>query len=160
MARMPTFEEIAADFGRGVRTAEQAIERPFRRAATPMTPARVPATMAPERAATQGDTMSLATLETDLGNRIGAFEAVVRTEFGKLAADLPGITAEAKQLAANPFAQVALKAAEHAASGILPLNAIATVAGHALQELDDLAALYGPPQQAGQPAQPQQAPAQ
>ena len=149
---MPRMPDIEADAMRAVGW----LEHPFRHHQTPAQPA----TMAPERAATQGDTMSLATLETDLGNRIGAFEAVVRTEFGKLAADLPGITAEAKQLAANPFAQVALKAAEHAASGILPLNAIATVAGHALQELDDLAALYGPPQQAGQPAQPQQAPAQ
>lgn len=103
--------------------------------------------------------MSLATLEADLGNRIAAAEAAVHNEIGKLVADLPAITADAKKLAGNPFAQVALKAAEHLAAGVLPADAITTVAGNAMKWLDDLAALYNPAP-AAQGAQPQQQPQQ
>ena len=124
------------------------------------TPASVPATMKP--ATHQEETVSLATIEAEIGQRIAAVEQAVHNEAAKLLGDLPAITAEAKQLAGNPFAQVALKAAEHLAAGFLPVNAVATVAGHALQELEDLAGLYNPQgaQQAPAPADPAQAPAQ
>jgi hypothetical protein len=49
MARMPSFEEIREDFARGVRTAEQHIEHPFRHDAAPaasQTPAPGPVTLA------------------------------------------------------------------------------------------------------------------
>lgn len=107
--------------------------------------------------------MSLATIEQEIGDRVAAAEQAIRAEFGKLAADLPTITADAKKLADNPFAQVALKAAEHLSAGVLPVDAIATVAGNALTWLDDLAKLYNPqgaPAAPAQPAEPAPAPVQ
>jgi len=47
MPHMPTYEEIRADFARGVRTAEQRIEHPFRHdGAAQQTPAPGPVTLA------------------------------------------------------------------------------------------------------------------
>lgn len=155
MAKMPTFEEIRADFERGVRTAEQAIEHPFRHHQTPaVQPVNLAAAPAPAVTATE-DTMSLATLEADLGQRVAAAEAAVHNEIGKLIADLPTLTADAKKLAGNPLAQVAITAGEHVISGILPPEAVAVLADGAAKMLDGLLGLYNP--QGAQQAPAQQA---
>lgn len=151
MPRMPTYDEIRDDFERGVRTAEQHIEHPFRRHAAdaaPQTPATAPATMAVATAAApqQEDTMSLIT-DAEAGY------AAVKNELAKFEQALPGALAKAKQFEGSAFAQVA----EKAAASVLPPEAVAIAVNGADKVLDDLIALYGPAQ-AQQP--PVAAPAQ
>lgn len=161
MPRMPTYDEIRDDFERGVRTAEQYIEHPFRHNDEPrmaphveaalaarQTPAPAPATMAAATAAApqQEEPMSLITAVEDGWNAVDA-------EYVKLKAALPGALAKAKQFEGSAFAQVA----EKAAASILPPEAVAIAVNGADKVLDDLIALYGPAQ-AQQP--PVAAPAQ
>lgn len=165
MARMPTFEEIKADFEAGVRTAEQRTGHPFRRGQDtpgadpyPQTPAAQPVNLAPAAAGAatpQEDTMSLITDIEDGWN-------AAKTELGKFEQALPGALAKAKQFEASPFAQLA----EKAAGTVLPPEAVTIAVNAADKVLDDLIGLYGP--QAGDPAtdsapagqQPAAAPAQ
>jgi dGTP triphosphohydrolase len=157
---MPTYQEIRDDFERGVRTAEQRIEHPFHHAAdaATQTPAQQPAKMAAATAVAatqQGDTMSLATIEADLGNGVAAVE----NEFARFKQNLPAIVAEAKNLASNPLAQVAIQAGEHFAAGILPPEALAVLASNSAKLLNDLLGLYNPaPQASTAPAQQPQQP--
>lgn len=103
--------------------------------------------------------MSLATIEAELGQRIAAAEAAVHDEIGKLVADLPVLTADAKKLAGNPLAQVAITAGEHVISGIIPPEAVNVLADGASRLLEGLLSLYNPqgtqqaPQQPAAPAQ-------
>lgn len=154
MPRMPTFEEIEADFKRGVRTAEQHIEHPFRRAGqtAPETPAAMPATMeaATAAAATKENPMSLATLENDL--RIGV--TAVKDEIGKFEQNLPGLVAEAKNLASSPLGQLAITGAEHVAAGILPPEALAVIESGAAKLYNDILGLYSPQGAQQAPAAP------
>jgi hypothetical protein len=81
---MPSYDEIRDDFERGVRTAEQHIEHPFRRHAAdaaPPTPATVPATMKAATAAAppQEDTMPLLdTLKTHVEADLAEVEAKLK----------------------------------------------------------------------------------
>lgn len=150
MPRMPTYDEIRDDFERGIRTAEQHIEHPFRRRSAdtaPQTPATRPATIAAATAAApqQEDTMSLITDVED-------GYAAVKNELAKLEQALPGALAKAKQFEGSAFAQIA----EKAAASILPPEAVAIAVNGADKVLDDLIALYAPPQvtDPGQPQQP------
>jgi hypothetical protein len=170
MTRMPTFEEIRQDFERGVRTAGQRIEHPFRHDGEPRTaphaeaaqaarqaPAAQPVNLAPAPAAapSKGTRMSLITdVEAD-------YEAV-KAKIAKLDQNLPAAIGVAKKLEGNPLVAVALKAAEHVAAGLIPPEALAYLAGQFGPALDGLLALYNPQGAAGAaPAQAQQiAPAQ
>jgi hypothetical protein len=154
MARMPTFDEIEADFKRGIRTAEQHIEHPFRHhadAAT-QTPASTPATMKAATAAApqQEDTMSLATLEADLGDGVTA----VKNEIARFEQNLPGYVAEVKKIAASPLGQLAVTGAEHVASGILPPEALAIVESGAVDLYNKILGLYSPQGAQQAPAAP------
>lgn len=148
MPRMPTFEEIRDDFERGIRTAEQHIEHPFRRhyvndVVTTQAPAQQPVNLATATAAApqQEDTMSLITDAED------GFRAV-ENEYGKFRQALPGALAKAKAFEASPFAAIA----EKAAASVLPPEAVAIAVNGAEKVLDDLISLYGPPQNATDPA--------
>lgn len=155
MARMPTFEEIRADFER-VR-AEQRTGHPFRHAASaaPQAPATRPATMK-AAAPSKESPMSLATIEDDIRNGVDA----VKAEIGRFEQNLPAYVADAKKLAGNPLAQVAIAAGEHLAAGILPPEALAVLAGNAGKLLGDLLSLYNPQGAQQAPAQAQAQPAQ
>jgi hypothetical protein len=152
MTKMPDLfietEQRAAAVGRGI----TGLFEHHGAQAAPEPPASRPATMAASAAParTKENRMSLATIEADLGQRIAAAEAAahaaVHNEIGKLIADLPAITAEAKQLAATPVGQVAIKAAEHAAAGVLPPEALTYLAGTFEASLNGLVAWYGTPQ--------------
>lgn len=159
MTRMPDiFAEVerdAAAIGHGITSLFHATQ------AAPQTPAARPATMAaaPAPARTKENRMSLATIEAELGQRIAAAEAAVHDEIGKLVADLPVLTADAKKLAGNPLAQVAITAGEHVISGIIPPEAVNVLADGASRLLEGLLSLYNPqgtqqaPQQPAAPAQ-------
>lgn len=119
------------------------------------TPATMPATMAPATAAAatpQEDNMSVI---TDIEDGWTAAKA----ELAKFEQGLPGALAKAKQFEASPFAQIA----EKAAASVLPPEAVAIAVNAADKVIDDLSALYGPPQPVTDPAptgqQPVQAPA-
>ena len=105
------------------------------------TPAQQPVNLAPERAATQGDTMSLITDVED-------GYAAVKNELAKFEQALPGALAKAKQFEGSPFAVLA----EKVASGILPPEAVSIAVGAADKVLDDLIGLYAPAQAAQPPA--------
>jgi hypothetical protein len=162
---MPTFEEIRDDFERGIRTAEQAVEHPFRQRyprpgdaaqSAPMTPATQPATMAAAPAAARPKENPVS-LITDVEDGYAA----VKNEIAKLEGNLPAALEVAKKLEGNPLVTVALKAAEHAAAGLIPPEALAYLAGQFGPALEGLLSLYNPAQGApAAPAQPQQAPAQ
>jgi hypothetical protein len=163
MARMPTFEEIREDFERGVRTAEQVIEHPFRRRdAAHETPAAQPVNLAATPVAAtappQGDTMSLATFEDDL--RAGV--AGVKNEIGKFEQNLPAMVAEVRAVAGSPLGQLAVAAAQHLAAGVLPPEALAIVESGAAKLYSDILALYNPQgaQASAAPAAPAAPPAQ
>jgi hypothetical protein len=158
---MPTFEEIRDDFERGVRTAEQRIEHPFRHhaaQAAPEPPAAMPATMAAATAAApqQEDTMSLATLEDDFRNGVAA----VKNEIGKFEQSIPGLVADAKNLAGSPLGQLAITGAEHVASGVLPPEALAIVESGAVDLYNKILGLYSPQGAQQAPAAPVAVPAQ
>lgn len=114
MAKMPTFEEIRADFERGIRTVEHAAGHPFRHDAPTETPAMMPATMKP--ATQQEDSMSLATLEddvkTDLTQGLDWLEGFV----GRVKAAAPGIIATSEAIGG----QTVGKLVEIAAGKFLP----------------------------------------
>lgn len=152
MARMPTFEEIRADFER-VR-AEQRTGHPFRRHdSAPQTPARAPATMEAAAAAarTEGTTVSLITDVED-------GYAAVKNEIARLEGNLPAALEVAKKLEGNPLVGVALKAAEHVAAGLIPPEAVSYLAAQFAPALDGLLALYNPQgAAAAAPAAPAQA---
>lgn len=82
-----------------------------------------------------------------------------KAELAKFEQTLPGALAKAKQFEASPFAAIA----EKAAASVLPAEAVAIAVNAADKVIDDLSALYGPPQPAD-PAtaaqQPAAAPAQ
>lgn len=101
------------------------------------TPATTPVNLAPERAATQGDTMSLIT-DVEEGY------AAVKNEVAKLEGNLPAALEVAKKLEGNPLVAVALKAAEHAAAGLIPPEALAYLAGQFGPALEGLLGLYNP----------------
>lgn len=110
MTRMPSFDEIRDDFERGVRTAEQLVEHPFRRRdAAPQTPATAPATMAaaPAAAPPQEDTMSLATLEDDIKNDLTEGAAYVEQWIGRVKQAAPGIIATSEAVAGSTVGQLA-----------------------------------------------------
>jgi hypothetical protein len=118
---MPTYQEIRADFERGVRTAEQHIEHPFRHAAdaAPQTPAQQPVNLAtaPAAAATQqGDTMAIVQLEDDvkkdLTDGMDWLDGLVQ----RVKAAAPGIIATSEALGNSTLG----KLAETAAGKFLP----------------------------------------
>ena len=154
MPRMPTFEEIRADFERGVHAAEQRIEHPRHGGhLSPQTPAQ-PVNLAPDGAANQGERMSLITDVED------GYQAV-ETEIAKLKQSLPAALGVARQLENNPLVAVALKAAEHLAAGVLPPEALAYLSGTFLHDLEAMASWYAQGQQPQpQPVPPQPQPAQ
>jgi hypothetical protein len=137
MPRMPTFEEIRADFERGVRTAEQHIEHPFRH--------QTSAAHAAATATTTEDHMSVITDVEDGWNAL-------KGEVAKFEAGLPAGLAKAKQFESSPFALLA----EKVAGTVLPPEAVAIAVNAAEKVLDDLIGLYAPAQ-AAQPQQPVQA---
>jgi len=118
------------------------------------TPAQMPATMAAATARPEENPVSLATLEAELGQRIASAEAAVHAEIGKLVADLPGLTAEAKQFAATPLGQLAVTAAQHVAAGVLPPEALAIVESGAAKLYGDILSLYNPQGAQQAPAAP------
>lgn len=146
MAKMPTFDEIREDFDRGVRTAEQHIEHPFRHPQAPAQPE--PAAHAAPNPAQEDHDMSAITVLEDGWN-------ATETEFNKLKAALPGALAKAKQFEASPFAQLA----EKVAGTVLPPEAVAIAVNAADKVIDDLIGLYSPATPIA-PAEPVPAPAQ
>jgi hypothetical protein len=152
---MPTFEEIRDDFERGVRTAEQHIEHPFRRHAAdaaPQTPAVVPATIAVATAAApqQEDTMSLATIEADVKDDLTQGLDWMEGFVTRVKAAAPGIIATSEAIGGSTVG----KLVEAAAGAVLP-PAYEQVA---VDFIKDLITKYGQPAQAV--AAPVAAPAQ
>lgn len=78
----------------------------------------------------------------------------VKDEVAKLEASLPAALGVAKRLEGNPLVDVALKAAEHVAAGILPPEAVAWLSGNFMHDLESLASWYGQGAQQQAPAQP------
>jgi len=76
--------------------------------------------------------------------------AAVKAELGKFDTALPGLLARARAFEASPFAAVA----EKAASAVLPPEAVAIAVKAAESVLDDMNALYNPPQPVADPAAP------
>lgn len=162
MARMRDFE-AEAEAAIGKTWGE--ISRPFHRndqaariRVASQQPATTPgmigtATAAPET----GGTMSIATLEADLGNGVAAVKAKV-AEFEQA---LPGIVADVRKVTGSPLGQLAVAAAEHVAAGVLPPEALAIVESGAQKLYADILGLYSPQNapapataQAAQPTQP------
>lgn len=156
MPRMPTYDEIRDDFERGIRTAEQHIEHPFRRHAAdaaPQTPAVVPATIAVATAAApqQEEPMSLVTtieadVKTDLTDGLEWLDGFVT----RVKAAAPGIIATSEAIGGSTVG----KLVEAAAGAVLP-PAYEQVA---VDFIKDLITKYGQPAQAV--AAPVAAPAQ
>jgi hypothetical protein len=156
MPRMPTYDEIRDDFERGIRTAEHAIEHPFRRHAAdtaPQTPATAPATMKAATAAApqQEDTMSLSTLEddvkADLTDGLNWLDGFVT----RVKAAAPGIIATSEAIGGSTVG----KLVEIAAGKILPPG----VEEEFLALAGRYFGAFGQPVQAA-PAQPVPAPVQ
>jgi hypothetical protein len=166
MPRMPSYEEIRDDFARGVRTAEQHIEHPFRHPSEtapagpaqgaepyPQAPAAQPVNLAAATAAapSKENTMSpITTLEddvkADLTDGLNWMEGFVT----RVKAAAPGIIATSEAIGGTTVS----KLVEAAAGAVLP-PAYEQVA---VDFVKDLITKYGQPAQA--PAAPAGAPAQ
>lgn len=109
MTRMPSFDEIRDDFERGIRTAEQRIEHPFRHAhSAPQPPAARPDTQAaPAAANPQENTVSLSTIASDIKGAIENGDQWIKQVVDT---HLPAILAEAQKYENSPIVQ-ALEAA-------------------------------------------------
>lgn len=161
MTRMPTYEEIKDDFERGVRTAEQRIEHPFRHAAdaaTP-TPAAQPVNLASATAAAvtpQGATMpSLAILEDDVKADLTDGLNWLQGFASRLSAAAPGIIATSEAVGGSTVGALV----EAVAGRVLPPQLEAILAN----QVRDFVDRYAPAQVAAAPVPaqaPQAAPAQ
>ena len=162
MAVMPTYEQIREDFNRGVRTAEQAIERPFHHHAAdaaPETPAAVPATMAAATAAAatpQEEPMSLTTIEDDVREDLTKGLDYVTGWAQRVQTLMPAIVDTVDTVGSSTVG----KLIEAAAGAVLP----APYEQVAADFVKDLVAKYGTPAAAAtpapaDPAAPAQAPA-
>jgi hypothetical protein len=144
---LPIFDSVehaALAAAREWNTVEEHVADVLRRHQTPATQ---PATMeaAPAAAPQQEEPMSLIT-DVEEGY------AAVKAEVAKLEGNLPAALEVAKKLEGNPLVAVALKAAEHAAAGLIPPEALAYLAGQFGPALEGLLGLYNPQGAAAPPA--------
>lgn len=129
MARMPSFEEIRADWERDVSRIEQRIEHPFRHNDEPrmtphvdaahaatQTPATAPDSPAAPAASTQGDTMPLTQIEDDVKADLTAGVSWVKEWAARIEAAAPGIIATTDAVGGSTVG----KLVEIAAGKILP----------------------------------------